>query len=238
MSDIKFACPSCGQKIKCDSGHAGLKIGCPGCGGELLIPRVEEVSPEVVKPAMPVERPVQKPAEVREEDPTVVLRKPESTGAVVEKKAEPVMRKPEPKPVSRPAPKEDEEEPVDLSCICPVCRSHLKVKQPSKKKAVMASGMLPMAELVRPGSSEARFAMSAAATAGEVASKPAVTPEAKPAESAVAGAESKPAPAVFGNKPRISYLLTGKPPAPLPRPDGSPRKRPQGGGSGGEADAP
>jgi hypothetical protein len=200
-----------------------------------LIPRLEEVSPEAVKPATPVERLVQKPAEVREEDPTVVLRKPAPAGAV-EKKAEPVVSRPEPKPVSRPAPKLEEEQ-QDLSCICPVCRSHLKVKQPSRKKAVMASGMLPMAELVRPGSSEARFAVSSAATAGEVASKPAVTPEAKPVESAVAGAESKPAPAVFGNKPRISYLLTGKPPAPLPRPDGSPRKRAKGAAAGGEGEA-
>lgn len=235
MSDIKFACPSCGQKIKCDSGHAGLKIGCPGCGGELLIPRLEEVSPEVVKPAMPVERPVQKPAEVREEDPTVVLRKP-APAVAVEKKEEVVASEPEPRVVSRPAPKV-EEEPQDLACICPVCRSHLKVKQPSRKKAVMASGMLPMAELVRPGSSEARFAMSSAATSAEAASKPAAVAEVKPKEGAAVAAETKPAPVAFGNKPRISYLLTGKPPAPLPRPDGSPRKRPKGSGAGGGSEA-
>jgi hypothetical protein len=95
--------------------------------------------------------------------------------------------------------------------------------------------MLPMAELVRPGSSEARFAVSAAA-AGEAAPKPAPTTEVKPKEVVTGAGESKPVPAAFGNKPRISYLLTGKPPAPLPRPDGAPRKRGKG-AAGEESDA-
>ena len=46
MSDIKFACAACGQKIKCDSSHAGLRIPCPGCGDELEIPKVEPAANE------------------------------------------------------------------------------------------------------------------------------------------------------------------------------------------------
>lgn len=42
MSDIKFLCPSCGQRIQCDAGHVGLQIPCPGCSAQLKIPRLSE----------------------------------------------------------------------------------------------------------------------------------------------------------------------------------------------------
>jgi hypothetical protein len=40
MSEIKFACPHCGQHIACDSDYVSLCIECPSCGGSLAIPRL------------------------------------------------------------------------------------------------------------------------------------------------------------------------------------------------------
>jgi len=38
MSDIKFACPKCGQRIEADSAWAGLDLDCPGCNRIIKAP--------------------------------------------------------------------------------------------------------------------------------------------------------------------------------------------------------
>jgi Domain of unknown function (DUF4190) len=38
MSDFKFNCPSCGQKIACDTGYTGTQITCPACQKTLTVP--------------------------------------------------------------------------------------------------------------------------------------------------------------------------------------------------------
>jgi DNA-directed RNA polymerase subunit RPC12/RpoP len=38
MSDFKFACPQCGQRLRCDDRHAGRQILCPKCQHLILIP--------------------------------------------------------------------------------------------------------------------------------------------------------------------------------------------------------
>jgi hypothetical protein len=40
MSEIKFACPHCGQHIACDGEFVSLDIECPSCGGTLVVPRI------------------------------------------------------------------------------------------------------------------------------------------------------------------------------------------------------
>ena len=40
MSDIKFACPHCGQHIACDSDFGDLAIDCPGCKKGMVVPRL------------------------------------------------------------------------------------------------------------------------------------------------------------------------------------------------------
>ena len=40
MSEIKFACPYCGQHIACDAGYGDLAIDCPACGNALVVPRL------------------------------------------------------------------------------------------------------------------------------------------------------------------------------------------------------
>jgi hypothetical protein len=51
MSDIKFACPHCGQHIACDSDFGDLAIDCPGCKNGMVVPRLtaaEAGHPELV----------------------------------------------------------------------------------------------------------------------------------------------------------------------------------------------
>ena len=38
MSDFKFACPNCGQHLRCSVRHVGRQILCPKCRGRIGIP--------------------------------------------------------------------------------------------------------------------------------------------------------------------------------------------------------
>jgi hypothetical protein len=56
MSEIKFACPQCGQHIACDAGYADMCIACPACHQPMEVPRLSasEVShPEICLVASP-----------------------------------------------------------------------------------------------------------------------------------------------------------------------------------------
>src|SRR5579863_5533162 len=39
MSEFKFACPVCGQHIKCDSSQAGTAMDCPTCFQKINVPQ-------------------------------------------------------------------------------------------------------------------------------------------------------------------------------------------------------
>jgi DNA-directed RNA polymerase subunit RPC12/RpoP/regulation of enolase protein 1 (concanavalin A-like superfamily) len=39
MSEFKYACPVCGQHIKCDSAQAGTVMGCPTCFQKIIVPQ-------------------------------------------------------------------------------------------------------------------------------------------------------------------------------------------------------
>jgi hypothetical protein len=221
MSDIKFACPSCGQKIKCDSSHAGLRIPCPGCGGELEIPKEESVA--------------------RQSEPAPTTSLPTS-GAAQSTPTRAPAREVQRKATSpKAAPKRSEsavssEAARDVRCLCPVCRSELRVRPPSKKG--IPTGTLPMAELVRPGNLERFGSAAPRADRDSVKAEPAAEVSVTPKSSQSAKAAERPAPSPVGSKPRLSYVLTGKPPAPLPRPDGAPRRKKKAkAASGGPAQA-
>lgn len=38
MSDVKFSCPHCGQRLRCDQRHSGRRILCPKCERPMAIP--------------------------------------------------------------------------------------------------------------------------------------------------------------------------------------------------------
>ena len=45
MSEIKFACPSCGQHIACDRDYADMCIVCPECHQPMEVPRLSAAAP-------------------------------------------------------------------------------------------------------------------------------------------------------------------------------------------------
>lgn len=45
MSDFKFLCPDCGQKIACDTALIGARIACPTCQKTLTVPSVPGAAP-------------------------------------------------------------------------------------------------------------------------------------------------------------------------------------------------
>src|SRR5579863_7374475 len=55
MSDYKFLCPGCGQKISCDTGDAGRVIACPVCQVSFAIPQPSSMAvlPVTAAAAMP-----------------------------------------------------------------------------------------------------------------------------------------------------------------------------------------
>jgi hypothetical protein len=42
MSEIKFACPVCGQHITCDSAKSGAQVDCPTCFQKLIVPHAPQ----------------------------------------------------------------------------------------------------------------------------------------------------------------------------------------------------
>lgn len=66
MSEIKFACPHCGQHIACDSSYAEIGIECPSCNGPLVVPRLSGNTTEhggmviVASSSLPPPRPTQR----------------------------------------------------------------------------------------------------------------------------------------------------------------------------------
>ena len=51
MSDIKFNCPQCGQRIICDACASGLEANCPACQTCVIVPSLAEttVTPPVIE---------------------------------------------------------------------------------------------------------------------------------------------------------------------------------------------
>ena len=39
MSEFKYACPVCGQHIKCDSSQTGTVMDCPTCFQKIVVPQ-------------------------------------------------------------------------------------------------------------------------------------------------------------------------------------------------------
>jgi DNA-directed RNA polymerase subunit RPC12/RpoP len=46
MSDVRFACPYCGQHIACDRSYSGNAIDCPSCGARITVPQVIHIVSE------------------------------------------------------------------------------------------------------------------------------------------------------------------------------------------------
>jgi len=47
VSDVRFMCPECFQKLVIDAAAEGLCVACPHCGGRIIVPGAEEDEIEV-----------------------------------------------------------------------------------------------------------------------------------------------------------------------------------------------
>jgi DNA-directed RNA polymerase subunit RPC12/RpoP len=68
MSEFKYACPVCGQHIKCDSSQAGTKMECPTCFQKITVPQAPSTDDQkfIITGTKPGERPAPNIPEYRE----------------------------------------------------------------------------------------------------------------------------------------------------------------------------
>jgi DNA-directed RNA polymerase subunit RPC12/RpoP len=63
MSEFKFACPVCGQHIKCESNQTGTQLECPTCFQKVIVPQApSDTSKFVLTAAQPQTRPAPQPS--------------------------------------------------------------------------------------------------------------------------------------------------------------------------------
>ena len=77
MSEFKYACPVCGQHIKCDSSQAGTQMECPTCFQKITVPQAPSTEEQkfILTGTKKTDRPIPK------------LPEGEGPGAVAEKKS-------------------------------------------------------------------------------------------------------------------------------------------------------
>jgi hypothetical protein len=73
MSEFKFACPVCGQHIKCDSSQAGTVMDCPTCFQKITVPQAP--SSQDQKFILTGTKVSDKPTSIRSLEPGVVVAK-------------------------------------------------------------------------------------------------------------------------------------------------------------------
>ncbi len=204
MNDIKFACPQCQQHIRCATAHAGRLTACPACGVTLKIPQPGLHSREllvagVARPAEKTQliKAIKSPARLSAESKKKAAEVPMTTPRVEAAGSLP-SGKPEGKPPSSTQPR------ITAACICPACRASLEIRIVSDP----VSGV-PSASAVVAGPDN-----SGNVRAGGRGRQPAGTSQSTVAGSLGKGVKSQQARPGGGMKPRMSYVLTGKPPAP------------------------
>jgi hypothetical protein len=205
MNSIKFACPQCQQHIECDASHVGRDVPCPTCQSRLRVPKVAAATKDELPKALLIDAAKapavsQKPAPKKRlaiegkgpaSPESVSVHIPKQNGAVPTARAKAPVAKPEPKVVH---------------CLCPVCKSELR----APTAPASPGGALQEAQLVKRGKEPVPAATtggeSAKGTVGKTQTKVGTKdPSVAAAQAARAGGEEK---------PRMSYVLTGKPPVP------------------------
>jgi hypothetical protein len=178
MSDVKFECPACGQRLECSRACSGDIIHCPRCCAEIRVPfsapgEIEGsvARAELVTPAAPTMAPPNESNKTNSETSN--------------------------EPVSKPA------QPKEI--ICPVCQSELRVPLESAPKA---GGKFPIAELIRKGSGESKVESGPGEPHPDFAHMSAEERERQIAHAR----EAHPVQLYPAMKPRLDYVLSGKPP--------------------------
>jgi hypothetical protein len=190
MSELKFICPACGQHMQCEKAYVGHQLPCPNCQTELRIPFSDSAGggPDALPRAQIVLLPGKETNASILVDPEK-MREAKATASDIPQEII-VKREPE---ISKPAPAAA---PHELHCICPVCRSELKISAAAKS----SDDKPRVAEL-----------------AGKTSATPPEAPAESPHSSDLLERERKIAVARENNpvslypsmKPRLSYILNG-----------------------------
>ena len=123
MTEIKFACPSCGQAIQGNPECANQNVPCPSCATLIRVPADAEFteSPELAPDANPFQSPEAKVSyaeagESQQQQETIAA----SPSNLARSKPVSAIREQleASSPISRPA---------ELHCTCPVCQSELRI---------------------------------------------------------------------------------------------------------------
>ena len=138
MTELKFDCPSCGQHIQCSPECANQNVPCPACASLIRVPADAEVT--------------EAPGDAPDTNPFQSPEEPKVSYADAEGQSQP-QKAP---PTTRPAPRIDNKsvsgvreeleaarpaaQSSELHCVCPVCRSELRISVAAKSQAVPHSG--------------------------------------------------------------------------------------------------
>jgi len=137
MTQLKFDCPSCGRHIQCSPECANQNVPCPACASLIRVPADAEVteSPGIAaeeNPFRPPEKPMVAYVDADSQSQKEVLPTSHPAPRVENK---PVSALREQLEASRPTGQSSE-----LHCICPVCRSELRISVTPKSQAVSHTG--------------------------------------------------------------------------------------------------
>lgn len=228
MSEIRFLCPQCQQHIRCDAAHAGRRTSCPTCGATIKIPPVGAGQGGLLR-AEPVQAPGKtQPIQGRKAEPKSAGRPLEETkagsgmkkpAALGESRAAEAVsgRAPSPKLVAKLPKPEKVAQPlaipmVTVKCVCPSCRAQLEMKIPA---GAVPGEVTASAEVVASGTGTSVRGEAAVGGAGSAAVSVGVA-GGQVGETGAAVERAQPARPGGTMKPRMSYVLTGKPPVPVP----------------------
>lgn len=139
MTELKFDCPSCGQHIQCSPECANQNVPCPACAALIRVPVDAQLteSAEVAPDANPFQSPDQpKVSYADREEGNQPQKEPVSAPRPAPRiDNKPISAVREELEVTRPA-----AQASDLHCVCPVCRSELRISVTAKSQAVSHAG--------------------------------------------------------------------------------------------------
>lgn len=132
MPELKFTCPSCGQRIQCSPDCANQNVPCPACASLVRVPADAELmdSPGGTE-ENPFESPVSRSDVAEHGQPQKATRPTSSLHG--DSKSVSTLR--EELEVSRPPAQSSE-----LLCTCPVCRAELRISVTPKSQVASNIG--------------------------------------------------------------------------------------------------
>jgi hypothetical protein len=132
MIGIKFTCPSCGQHVECDASHAGENFPCPACAAVVHVPAdtafAEASAPAAATNASPsLSKELGKVFYEPELSSEITHRKPAESAEQSGSPAAAVNQSAAGLTAGNSHPNGNGELRSEVRCVCPVCKSDLRI---------------------------------------------------------------------------------------------------------------